>query len=90
MADDAKRGLFDVLEDCLMKSSVCNQQHARGEDKRGYTMYVLCTVFCNVHLIKKGNLLFLFLHFAYPYFVQFCNLLRVDVEHTFCFMFFIY
>ena len=49
-------------------------------------MYVLCTVFCNVHLIKKGNLLFLFLHFAYPYFVQFCNL-RVDVEHTFCFVF---
>ena len=90
MADDAKRGLFDVLEDCLMKSSVCNQQHARGEDR--YTMYVLCTVFCNVHLIKKGNLLFLFLHFAYPYFVQFCNLLRVDVEmwSTHFLLFFMY
>ena len=89
MADDAKRGLFDVLEDCLMKSSVCNQQHARGEDR--YTMYVLCTVFCNVHLIKKGNLLFLFLHFAYSTRILYnFAICCVWMWSTHSFLFFIY
>ena len=57
MADDAKRGLFDVLEDCLMKSrsryvcGVCDQQHARGEDKKRvmYNMY-LCNICISLYM----------------------------------------